>query len=676
MPKTNLQRKTSYYERIIKEAKESLHAEHYKNVCTALEPLIALSTQLKESNKKLTPDEHKNLVQNYTSVLTACKEYNDKQNEFDDFEKSRMKIIQELGTVLTKDLKTLKSANPKELGTLSEIVEKARTYTVEINSNEIKTVGGALSSRIPLKTTNGKKGFFTPKKIFDQSAKWKEQVEKHEAKLGLSEQSKKRLDLLKSNNKIQKIISSSCPKPNATKFDEDTIMRINNMASLLGIVEKSKDAGEFLSDNPQVYDNLYNFCMDIASIAKEEVVMEKAGIETGSEITNRNCAMSDVARLLGCDNLLANSAPMKVIIDGVEVEGVFMETAEGSDIGNIQENDLLLEAEDESFDSPNMFEQLADLQVLDFICGNIDRHAGNIIYQFEKNKRGVTLASIKGIDNDCAFGSPEIREGQKVMRMVNPGEMKYMSAHMAITLTSLTPDMLRAELLNSNLSEREISAACDRLEMVRTEIGKGTFEIKAKEEWNDYLLFMDEGLKDNYFQNMQAVHQACIGDVFKEQKHLRKKEIKYAEGKRNDALVLVGRQESIERLKKLMKDSKSIIFNSSEYNSMKKRFNHVEKLTKQMKEEYTSQNKPVPSELTENLKKSYIELVEKTEKYISLKKLIPETTRGQKRIDFANELLNFAYETMEKIPEDFDKSAKVDKNPAINKDEAEIDMNL
>lgn len=109
---------------------------------------------------------------------------------------------------------------------------------------------------------------------------------------------------------------------------------------------------------------------------------------------------------------------------------------------------------------------------------------------------------------------------------------------------------------------------------------------------------------------------------------------------------------------------------------MKKHFNQVEKLTKQIKEEYTSQNKPVPTELTENLKKSYVELVQKTEKYISLKKLQPDTTRGQKRLDFANELLNFAYETMEMIPEEFDKSAKADAYLPLIKDDPELDMNL
>lgn len=42
MAKTNLQRNTSYYERMIEEAKKSSHAPHYGEVCTVLKDLAVL----------------------------------------------------------------------------------------------------------------------------------------------------------------------------------------------------------------------------------------------------------------------------------------------------------------------------------------------------------------------------------------------------------------------------------------------------------------------------------------------------------------------------------------------------------------------------------------------------------------------------------------------------------
>ena len=75
---------------------------------------------------------------------------------------------------------------------------------------------------------------------------------------------------------------------------------------------------------------------------------------------------------------------MKVEIDGVEVDGVFMESAEGTDINRLKKDDPIFQANFKSFENPEALQQVVDLQVLDFICGNIDRHLGNMFYQFKK----------------------------------------------------------------------------------------------------------------------------------------------------------------------------------------------------------------------------------------------------------------------------------------------------
>ena len=127
--------------------------------------------------------------------------------------------------------------------------------------------------------------------------------------------------------------------------------------------------------------------------------------------------MTDVAKMLGCQNLIAKSIPMKVEINGKTVEGVFMEAAEGSDIDNLKVNDPLMKATEKSFDSKDALQQLADLQVLDFICGNTDRHMGNLFYKFKKNPKGeVKFVGVQGIDNDCAFGRIKITPPKRIMR--------------------------------------------------------------------------------------------------------------------------------------------------------------------------------------------------------------------------------------------------------------------
>ena len=176
MAKTNLQRKASYYDRVINEAKNSKHSQLYKGVCEVLEPLVALSNELKDPGRKMTTEQYEALVTNYNTALLKCKEYIDKKEEFNSFEKDRMNIIQELGSLLYKDMKALRAFDPLHPGTLSEVMEKSRTHTVELKREDIKTVGGALSSRIPLKMKDGKKGFFTPKKTYNLDKKWTEKI--------------------------------------------------------------------------------------------------------------------------------------------------------------------------------------------------------------------------------------------------------------------------------------------------------------------------------------------------------------------------------------------------------------------------------------------------------------------------------------------------------------------
>jgi hypothetical protein len=49
-------------------------------------------------------------------------------------------------------------------------------------------------------------------------------------------------------------------------------------------------------------------------------IMNVAGIKKGANISSRNCAMTDMANLLGCCNILAESRPMEIELDGKKVK--------------------------------------------------------------------------------------------------------------------------------------------------------------------------------------------------------------------------------------------------------------------------------------------------------------------------------------------------------------------
>jgi hypothetical protein len=78
---------------------------------------------------------------------------------------------------------------------------------------------------------------------------------------------------------------------------------------------------------------------------------------------------------------------------------------------------------------------------------------------------------------------------------------------------------------------------------------------------------------------------------------------------------------------------------------MKKRFEKVETLTRAIRKDFASPDK-IPENRAEELEKAYIDLADKTNRYIELKSIIPFTGIGQKRTEFARNLLNFASSTL------------------------------
>ena len=131
MAKTNLQRKASYYDRFIKEYKESDLSKKYESFYTSLEKLVEISKNLNNPKIQMTPQSFKDLKASYKSVLKECSKYlKTDEKQLNDFEKSQKGIVKDIARVLYKDMKVLVECNPMEPGSLSEIIGKSRNYTV------------------------------------------------------------------------------------------------------------------------------------------------------------------------------------------------------------------------------------------------------------------------------------------------------------------------------------------------------------------------------------------------------------------------------------------------------------------------------------------------------------------------------------------------------------------
>lgn len=208
----------------------------------------------------------------------------------------------------------------------------------------------------------------------------------------------------------------------------------------------------------------------------QAVACGRAGIKLENNITDRNCAMSKIANLLGLDRLLANSHSMTVYDEkGNEKKGVFMATSTGVTYENLNhipyinqslERNLLKEFH---IGNSDFRKDLADLQILDFICGNIDRHYKNMTYIFDYTSGSNPipfLAGIQGIDNDLSMGiiNPIDKGISNLPALKN---IQVISESLATKITNMKQEDLEYVLKGLDLTADEITAAWQRTQAIK-----------------------------------------------------------------------------------------------------------------------------------------------------------------------------------------------------------------
>ena len=398
--------------------------------------------------------------------------------------------VRKLAALGSANLRHLRNYDPAQPSTLPELLETVRTLTLDTRGTELKDkLGSAQNSRQPLTflddTGREITGVFTPRKDSDIWDRWDRSFRK-----GAS---------------MAKKLS-----PEGKEILEKLMDRMGSPegARVLGVPEdadRGTRLGAFYSRVMQKYkttamDELYKVIAELSSTPEKPLTAEEvkaalgkavgyvgkamdddstailnnniiARIHDGARIDSRNAAMSAVAELLNVPKLLAKSVPMKIIDkDGREIEGTFMREAEGVDVSNIRDEDGGYGSAALKDHDGRGLKSIADLQVLDFICGNTDRHDHNVVYQFDKETE--KFIGVQGYDNDTAFGTLIPKEGEFVAHLNLPENMLAVSQSMYERLKQISPEMLKFTLRGYGLSEEELNAAAQRMQIVKDTVEK------------------------------------------------------------------------------------------------------------------------------------------------------------------------------------------------------------
>ena len=421
-------------------------------------------------------------------------------------------MVQQLQQLMNKDYDALSLYDPAKPQTLAEIQENARTKTIDLRDRKLKTLGNMQNSRMlmTLHDANGKPrtGVFTKATHVRVKGKLQRILERAKAQCG--PEGAAALDGLIDKARLFYHSIDTLTREGVA-FPEDASDELTIGVLLNNLRNKASEDGEelptksiikahlremnvsfkFISD--KALKTLANGLAEMAGDPSNEINAYNLQLRDGQRLDSRNSAMSAVADLLGVGDSVARSDNMRFIDNkGKLVEGSFMDFGKGLDLYAHPE-DAVFVNNDPIYHSATrikLLKSIADLQILDHICMNADRHRGNLMYRVDKDGNFI---GVQGIDNDSSFGA----RGHKPRDI---RKLKVVSKSMADRLENMTPEMLKFSLRGRGLSELELRKAAVRLQELKDAIKQGVIQTLTDDKFaGDLSQFIDDKGNGNLF---------------------------------------------------------------------------------------------------------------------------------------------------------------------------------
>lgn len=465
-----------------------------------------LMTPTEDGWKEVDEETRNVLLQEYSKTAKVMEEFIKESEGMDDPDiKDARDVSLKLSQILSKDMRVLRRYNPQEeTKTLPDIMADSRTETLDLSNKTFKTVGGNNSSRIPMKILgdNGKviSGYFTmakynqpaeeAKKLFDDLAKKVSNPEGAEMVRSFVDKYKEHYHL---ENKTDDYIIYSMIRGmrEVDPVTGDDVVSFNKF-----IAEAAKINGLEVADVRKKIGTKIKGDLEkqVSKLYIGVAQNNTTEIPTGSRIDSRNTAVSVMAELLGMPNLVCHARSVRVKTqDGKEIEGTFME--ESTYLDPNKPGALGRQVDSASIDNSDkvIFKQLADLQVLDYLCGNTDRNGGNMF--FEVDEDGI-IRGVQGIDNDMSFGKITKMRGNN-NKMVNPDSFGFMDAETANRVMRLKPEELEFAL-RGLVEEDAITAAKGRLKILQGKILESRKNLDPNDKSLDYSEYIKEYTMEDF----------------------------------------------------------------------------------------------------------------------------------------------------------------------------------
>ncbi len=415
----------------------------------------------------MTPEEHKEILNLYQNCLDDCRLLSEEDKKNPEFEK--------LEALLSNNEIQLKNLHEDNLPPLSEAVRGMKRETIYLTDRQEKGMGGALSERKTVEYVdeagNVRQGFFTADRTVENRKKEYDSI----------------VDRFCRSNPELREYSSKFKKLSSDDEFRKVMFRAQNYE-----LDKNENAAKNVTDSyventdwfdpedqsdKNFKDKFKKMTLALATAMNAHSFMERSGIHEGDYIAERAAAMSDVAAALGYPELLVGSRRVTVKYGDKEVSGVMMDPA-GADLvdpSSISPGHPFFDMDPTQYDGKEMLSSLADLQVIDYLCGNTDRHGHNFFMRMDFSEpEKPKLLGVQGIDNDGSFG--DFKRGG-VLKLAKSENLKIITPKMADAVSNMKEEQLQSILSPYQLSEAQVNAAKYRLKQLQSMIKNGRKEI-------------------------------------------------------------------------------------------------------------------------------------------------------------------------------------------------------
>ena len=495
------------------------NAQAYQKVSESIKGLNDLLEPFYERNGQgelptLTEEDFTRIRDGYRTVLDELQQFSQQASQSGrPLDMRRRELMDKFREKLGQDVIALEAGKQLGLSTLPNILLGANLPAAEIDGSP-ETVGELASTRLrvdlPGPGGSAVKGFFTPASF----------VVRSEEKALRELMDRETAEHPEWRSVMEKFFRADDPQKGGRGYlsnlgpNSELEQKMRAQADQSGLFDKfypDKLAGaEFNAVRS------HGFSMALYRVAKAfsaQKGMLQAyrgqGLLSGN-LDKRNSAMTTVADLLNVPGLVAPARSVTVKIDGKETVGTFMAFAEGEDLVKTAPGSPLARVRAEDMLTPESVSAIADLQVLDYVCGNVDRHSRNLFYQMDtSDPQRPKCVGVQGIDNDFSFCANA--HGKNLADIMN---MKIIREDTAKALFTMNPGMLRTVLGGYDLSGEEIDAALKRVGELKQAVENKTLRVVTDEQIKTMNYATELLGNKNYFDRMLAVPRTARRRAF------------------------------------------------------------------------------------------------------------------------------------------------------------------